>query len=73
MAVTRLKRKERRNMAKANDRQAKIKQFTTKPVIKNVDIEAIKLEFAQKKAAGVATEAQAAKPAQTEAAPKTEE
>lgn len=72
MAVTRLKRKERRNMAKANDRQAKIKQFTTKPVIKNVDIEAIKREFAEKKAASVAVEAQAAKSAPTEAAPKAE-
>ena len=60
-------------MAKANDRQAKIKQFTTKPVIKNVDIEAIKLEFAEKKAASVAAEAQTAKPVQAEAAPKKEE
>lgn len=51
MGVTRLKRKERRNRAKANDRIAKIKQFTTKPVIKNVDIEAIKKEFEEKKAA----------------------
>jgi len=59
-------------MAKANDRQAKIKQFTTKPVIKNVDIEAIKLEFAEKKAASVAAEAQAAKPAKTEATPNSE-
>jgi len=59
-------------MAKANDRQAKIKQFTTKPVIKNVDIEAIKLEFAQKKAASAAAETQAAKPAKAEAAPKAE-
>jgi hypothetical protein len=76
MAVTRLKRKERRNMAKANDRQAKIKQFTTKPVIKNVDIEAIKQEFAEKKAAKTAAETKAAKPAKAaaaEAAPKTEE
>lgn len=48
MGVTRLKRKEKRNRAKANNRQAKIKQITAKPVIKNVDIEAIKKEFAAK-------------------------
>jgi hypothetical protein len=45
MAVTRLKRKERVNRAKANNRQAKIKQLTIKPVIKNVDVEAIKESF----------------------------
>lgn len=45
MAVTRLKRKERVNRAKANNRQAKIKQLTAKPVIKNIDVEAIKESF----------------------------
>lgn len=48
MAVTRLKRKEKRNRAKANNRIAKIKQMIKKPVIKNIDIEAIKQEFAAK-------------------------
>lgn len=48
MAVTRLKRKEKRNRAKANNRIEAIKQLTQKPVIKNVDIEAIKQEFAAK-------------------------
>ena len=51
MTVTRLKRKDRRNKAKANDRIARIKYLTTKPVVKNVDVEAIKLEFAANKAA----------------------
>jgi hypothetical protein len=46
MAVTRLKRKEKRNRAKANNRIDRIKQLTAKPIIKNVDIEAIKQEFA---------------------------
>jgi hypothetical protein len=50
MAVTRLKRKEKRNRAKANNRVNAIKQLTKKPVIKNVDIEAIKAEFAAKAA-----------------------
>lgn len=54
MAITRLKRKERRNRAKANDRQAKIKQFTTKPPVKNIDIEAIKKDFAERAAARAA-------------------
>ncbi len=48
MAVTRLKRKEKRNRAKANNRVQAIKQLTKKPIIKNVDIEAIKQEFAAK-------------------------
>jgi hypothetical protein len=48
MAVTRLKRKEKRNRAKANNRVARIKQLILKPVIKNVDIEAIKQDFAAK-------------------------
>jgi hypothetical protein len=42
MGVTRLKRKERRNRAVANNRQTVIKQLTLVPVIKNVDVEAIK-------------------------------
>ncbi len=50
MAVTRLKRKELRNRAKANNRVKAIKQLTKKPIIKNVDIEAIKAEFAAKAA-----------------------
>ena len=45
MGVTRLKRKEKRNRAKATNRQTRIKQLMERPVIKNVDIEAIKEEF----------------------------
>ncbi len=48
MAVTRLKRKDRVNKARANNRQAKIKQLTAKPVIKNVDVEALKASFEKK-------------------------
>jgi hypothetical protein len=48
MAVTRLKRKERKNRAIANNKTARIKTLTAKPVIKNVDVEAIKKEFAEK-------------------------
>lgn len=48
MAVTRLKRKAKRNKTKAAVRQANIKRLNTKPVIKSVDVEAIKAEFAGK-------------------------
>jgi hypothetical protein len=42
MAVTRLKRKDKRNKANANARKAKIKLLTKTPVIKKVDIEELK-------------------------------
>jgi hypothetical protein len=48
MAVTRLKRKDKRNFAKANLRVATIKRLTARPVIKNVDIEELKKSFEQK-------------------------
>ena len=50
MGVTRLKRKEKRNRAVANNRQTRIKQLTLKPIIANVDVEAIKAEFEAKAA-----------------------
>ena len=37
MAVTRLKRKDRRNKAKAANRNKRIKQLTRRPVIKNLE------------------------------------
>lgn len=48
MAVTRLKRKGLRNKANSAKRTGAIKRLTSTPVIKNVDIEAIKEEFAKK-------------------------
>jgi hypothetical protein len=48
MGVTRLKRKDRKNAARANKRVIDIKRICSKPVIKNVDVEAIKASFAQK-------------------------
>jgi hypothetical protein len=50
MAVTRLKRKERRNSDKATRRKADIKLLTQVPVIKKIDVEAIKKSFAEKSA-----------------------
>ena len=51
MGVTELKRKARRNRAIATNKITAIKQLTRKPIIRNVDVEAIKASFAEKKAA----------------------
>ncbi|GAB2535304.1 hypothetical protein [Rufibacter soli] len=45
MAVTRLKRKDRKNKARQNNKQRVIKQLLSTPVIKNVDIEELKARF----------------------------
>lgn len=45
MAVTRLKRKDRKNKARQNNKQRVIKQLLSTPVIKNVDVEALKAQF----------------------------
>ena len=66
MAVTRLKRKDRKNKARANNRQRIIKQLLTTPVIKNVDVEALKAQFSN--AAPATTPAPVAAPAPETAA-----
>ena len=48
MAVTRLKRKGLRNKARAKQRKQRIKDLTKMPPINNVDVDAIKEEFAKK-------------------------
>lgn len=48
---TELKRKDRKNKARANNKVQKIQQLLRKPEIRNVDVEAIKASFAEKKAA----------------------
>jgi len=50
MASTKLKRKGLRNKMRAIKKQADIKLLNAKPVIRNVDVEAIKKEFAEKQA-----------------------
>ena len=45
MAVTRLKRKNRKDRAKSAVRRQSLKNQNFQPVIKNVDIEQIKEEF----------------------------
>ena len=54
MAVTELRRKARKNRTRANNAVQRIQQLQQKPTIKNVDVEAIKASFAEKKAAVVA-------------------
>ena len=50
MAVTRLKRKGRKDRAKSGVRRQTLKIQNAQPVIKNVDVEKIKEEFKAKKA-----------------------
>jgi len=50
MAVTRLKRKNRRDRAKSAVRRQTLKLQNFQPVLKTVDVEKIKEEFKTKKA-----------------------
>ena len=50
MAVTRLKRKNRKDKAKAAVRRQSLKLQNFKPVMKTVDVEKVKEEFKTKKA-----------------------
>ena len=45
MSVTRLKRKDRKNKARANNRIEQIKQLTKLPVVARIDIEELKAKF----------------------------
>ncbi|GAA4296858.1 MULTISPECIES: hypothetical protein [Hymenobacteraceae] len=56
MAVTRLKRKDRKNKARQNNKQRVIKQLLMVPVIKNVDIEELKSRFTNAPAQTAAAE-----------------
>ena len=66
MTVTRLKRKHRKNIARANNKQHIIKELLRTPVLKNVDIEELKSRFTTNGAA--AAPAKAAPAADTKAA-----
>lgn len=50
MAVTRLQRKHRKNIARAKAYVKDVSRLLAKPTLKSVDVEAIKKEFAEKKA-----------------------
>ena len=47
MSVTRLKRKHRKNIARANNETRKIKNLLRTPVLKNVDLDELKSKFGQ--------------------------
>ena len=52
MTVTRLKRKHRKNIARANNKQHIIKELLRTPVLKNVDLDELKSRFAPTGVAG---------------------
>ena len=54
MTVTRLKRKERKNTARANNKKSIIKELLRTPVLKNVDLEELKSRFTTTGAAAAA-------------------
>ena len=56
MSVTRLKRKHRKNIARANNETRKIKNLLRTPVLKNVDLDELKARFGQSAPAAVADE-----------------
>ena len=68
MAVTRLKRKGKKNKSVAKRKTDDIKRLSASPVIKKVDVEEIKAEFEAKKKGGKAK----AKKEETPEAPKAE-
>ena len=71
MSVTRLKRKHRKNIARANNETNKIKNMLRTPVLKNVDLDELKAKFGQPGAPDVAAESdKAAVPATDKAAAK---
>ena len=64
MSVTRLKRKHRKNIARANNKQHIIKELLRTPVLKNVDLEELKSRFTTPGAAAPAAQAPAAQAAE---------
>ncbi|AWM32849.1 hypothetical protein [Hymenobacter nivis] len=67
MSVTRLKRKHRKNIARANNKQHIIKNLLRTPVLKNVDLDELKSRFTTPEGAAPAAKAEA--PAAKAAAP----
>ncbi|WP_258104935.1 hypothetical protein [Marinoscillum sp. MHG1-6] len=61
MAITRLERKGRKNKARAKARVNTIKRLNSAPVLKMVDVEAIKAEFEKKAAPKKASKSKAEK------------
>lgn len=72
MAVTRLKRKDRKNKAVANNRIERVKQLLRVPVIANVDPEELKAQFKNNKGTSAKAEKTAAPKAEKTSAKKEE-
>lgn len=68
MSTTRLKRKHRKNIARANNKQRIIKQLLLTPVLKNVDLEELKARFTNGGGAPATQPATTSKPSQSEQA-----
>lgn len=74
MSVTRLKRKHRKNIARANNKQHIIKNLLRTPVLKNVDLDELKARFTTPEATAPAAKAEApAAPVAKEEAPAAKE
>ena len=71
MSVTRLKRKHRKNIARANNKKSIIKELLRTPVLKNVDLEELKSRFSA--TAGVAGAVAAVKATAAAAVDKVKE
>lgn len=68
MTVTRLKRKDRKNLARAVNKTRVIKQLLTRPVIKQVNMEELQAKYGTGASAPVAAPATASKNQQPEVA-----
>jgi len=68
MSVTRLKRKHRKNIARANNETRKIKNLLRTPVLKNVDLDELKSKFSQPAPPDVAAESNKAVPSSSDKA-----
>jgi hypothetical protein len=62
MSVTRLKRKHRKNIARANNETRKIKNLLRTPVLKNVDLDELKSRFTEAAPAAETTEKKSSEP-----------
>ena len=72
MSVTRLKRKHRKNIARANNETNKIKNLLRTPVLKNVDLDELKSRFGQTAPAEAEVEKKKPEPSVAPEAPKEE-
>jgi hypothetical protein len=73
MTVTRLKRKDRKNLARAVNKTRVIKQLLARPVIKQVNMEVLNAKYGTSASASIAAPVAAPAPAAKLAQPQHEE